>query len=275
MRSIWKVLLVVMLVGLIGLLMAGCSKKQAAQQQKQLPQITVASEIDYPPMEYVDPTTNTNQGFDIDLMNAIGQVEGFQPVFKNMGFDGIIAAVQTNNVDCAISAITITPDRAQSVDFSIPYYHSGLIIAVRADNNTIHSYNDLKGKELAAQIGTTGYDKSAEITSKDKIQAFDHIPEALMSVKNGSAVAMINDSEVTEYYVKQDPTDYKVVGDKLTSEFYGIAVPKNRSDLLQKINDGLNKLKASGEYNTLYQKWFGAAPESFLPGNPPQSTTTQ
>ena len=63
-------------------------------------------------MEYVDPTTNTNQGFDIDLMNAIGQVEGFQPVFKNMGFDGIIAAVQTNNVDCAISAITITPDRA-------------------------------------------------------------------------------------------------------------------------------------------------------------------
>ncbi len=63
--------------------------------------------------------------------------------------------------------------------------------------------------------------------------------------------------------MKQDPTDYKVVGEKLTSEFYGIAVPKNRSDLLQKINDGLNKLKASGEYNTLYQKWFGAAPEVF------------
>ena len=269
MRSIWKVLLVVMLVGLIGLLMAGCSKKQAAQQQ-QLPQVTVASEIDYPPMEYVDPTTNTNQGFDIDLMNAIGQVEGFQPVFKNMGFDGIIAAVQTNNVDCAISAITITPDRQQSVDFSIPYYHSGLIIAVRADNTTIHSYNDLKGQELAAQIGTTGYDKSVAITPTDKVKTFDHIPEALLEIKNGGAVAMINDSEVSAYYVKQDPSDYKLVGQPLTSEFYGIAVPKNRPDMLQKMNDGLNKLKASGEYVTLYQKWFGQSPEPFLPGQPPQ-----
>jgi glutamine transport system substrate-binding protein len=267
-RRFWTVLVIVMLVGLVGLLVAGCSKKQAAQPPQQLPQYKVASEIDYPPMEFVDPASNTNQGFDIDLMNAIGQVEGFQPVFTNMGFDGIIAAVQTNNVDMAISSITITPVRQTSVDFSIPYYHSGLIIAVRADNTTIKSYADLKGQPLAAQIGTTGYDKSKEIS--DKVKPFDHIPEALMDVKNGASVALINDLPVSAYYVKQDPKDYKLVGQPLTSEFYGIAVPKNRPEVLQKVNDGLNKLKASGEFATLYKKWFGRDPETYLPGEPPK-----
>jgi polar amino acid transport system substrate-binding protein len=257
-----------MLVGLVGLLVAGCSKNQAAQTQPQLPQYKVASEIDYPPMEFVDPATNSNQGFDIDLVNAIGQVEGFQPVFTNMGFDGIIAAVQTNSVDMAISAISITPERQQSVDFSLPYYHSGLIITVRKDNNTIKSFADLKGQALAAQIGTTGYDKSKEIS--DKVKPFDHIPEALMDIKNGASVALINDKPVSAYYVKQDPDDYKLVGQPLTSEFYGIAIPKNRPDVLQKINDGLNKLKASGQYAALYKKWFGQDPEPYLPGEPPK-----
>jgi polar amino acid transport system substrate-binding protein len=258
-----------MLVGVIGLLVAGCgSSNQAAQPQQQLPQYTVASEIDYPPMEYVDPATGNNAGFDVDLMNAIGQVEGFTPVFKNMGFDGIITAVQTNNVDCAISAISITPDRKQAVDFSLPYYQSGLVIAVRKDNTTIKSYADLKNQPLAAQIGSTGLDKSKAISNN--VTVFDHIPDALLDIKNGHTVALINDLPVSAYYVNQDPNDYKLVGEPLTSESYGIAVPKNRPDVLQKINDGLNKLKASGEYATLYKKWFGRDPQPYLPGQPPQ-----
>ncbi|MGD0152301.1 MAG: basic amino acid ABC transporter substrate-binding protein [Thermacetogeniaceae bacterium] len=270
MRSFWKVLLAVMLVGLIGLFVAGCSQKQAAQPQpqQQLPKYTIASEIDYPPLEFVDTQTNTNTGFDIDLMNAIGKVEGFEPVFKNMGFDGIIAAVQTNNVDAAISSITITDERAKSVDFSIPYYKSGLIIAVRKDNNDIKSFADLKGKKLVAQIGTTGLDKSKEIS--DSVKQFDHVPEALQEIKNGAAVALINDLPVSAYYVNMYPNDYKLVGDPLTSEFYGIAIPKNRPEIKQKIDDGLNKLKASGEYVTIYKKWFGRDPESYLPGEPPK-----
>jgi glutamine transport system substrate-binding protein len=265
-RSIWKVLLVLMLVGLIGLMVAGCGKKQAAQTQQ--PQYKVASEIDYPPLEFRDTSGNVT-GYDIDLMNAIGKVEGFTPVYQDMNFDGIIAAVESNSVDIGLSAFTITPDRQKMVDFSIPYYKSGLSIAVKADNTTIKSIADLKGQKIAAQIGTTGYDRAKAVPGAT-VKPFDHIPEALLDVKNGDTVALINDLPVSAYYMNMSPNDYKLVGDTLDSEYYGIVVAKNKPEILQQINDGLNKLKASGEFATIYKKWFGRDPEPYLPGQPPQ-----
>jgi len=267
-RRFWTVLVIVMLVGLVGLLVAGCSQKQAAQPQQQLPQYKVASEIDYPPFEFRD-TSGVVTGYDIDLMNAIGKVEGFQPVFQDMNFDGIIAAVEANSVDAGISAFSITPDREKTVNFSIPYYKSGLSIAVTANNNTIKSIDDLKGKRIAAQTGTTGYDRAKAVPGSTVVP-FDHVPEALMDVKNGDTVALINDLPVNLYYMKEDPGDFKLVGNTLDSEYYGIVVAKNRPQVLQQINDGLNKLKASGEFATIYKKWFGVDPEPYLPGQAPQ-----
>jgi len=270
-RNAWKVLLVVMLVGLISLLVAGCSQKQAAQQQpQQVPQYKIASEIDYPPFEFRDTAGNVT-GYDIDLMNAIGKVEGFQPVFQDMNFDGIIAAVQANSVDAGISAFSITADREQTINFSIPYYLSGLSIAVAANNTTINSIADLKGKRIAVQNGTTGMDRAKAVPGATVVP-FDHVPEALMDVKNGDAVALINDLPVNLYYMNQSPNTFKLAGPTLDSEPYGIVVAKNRPQVLQQINDGLNKIKASGEFVTIYQKWFGVAPQPYLPGQPPTTT---
>jgi polar amino acid transport system substrate-binding protein len=257
------------LIGLIGLLAAGCSQKTAVQ--KQLPQYKVASEIDYPPLEFRDTAGNIT-GFDIDLMNAIGKVEGFQPVYQDMNFDGIIAAVEANSVDIGLSAFTITKDRLQKVDFSTPYYRSGLSIAVAANNTTIKSIDDLKGQRIAAQNGTTGYDR-AKLVPGATVVPFDHVPEALMDVKNGHCVALINDLPVNLYYMNQSPNDYKLVGNTLDSEYYGIVVAKNRPQILNQLNDGLAKLKASGEFATIYQKWFGRAPEPYLPGWQPGVAT--
>ncbi len=268
MRRFWTVLVIVMLVGLVGLLAAGCSQKQAAQPQQQLPQYKVASEIDYPPFEFRD-TSGTVTGYDIDLMNAIGKVEGFQPVFQDMNFDGIIAAVEANSVDAGISAFSITTVREKTINFSIPYYKSGLSIAVTANNTTIKSIDDLRGKKIAAQTGTTGYDRAKDVPGSTVVP-FDHVPEALMDVKNGDTVALINDLPVNLYYMKADPGDFKLVGNTLDSEYYGIVVAKNRPQVLQQINDGLNKLKASGEFATIYKKWFGVDPEPYLPGQAPQ-----
>jgi polar amino acid transport system substrate-binding protein len=186
-----------------------------------------------------------------------------------MNFDGIIAAVEANSVDIGLSAFTITPDRQKMVDFSMPYYRSGLILAVSKNNNGIKSIDDLKGKTIAAQIGTTGYDRAKEVPGAT-VKPFDHIPEALLDVKSGDAAALINDLPVSAYYVNQSPNDYKLVGDTLDSEYYGIVVAKNKPQILQQINDGLNKLKASGEFATIYKKWYGRDPEPYLPGQPPQ-----
>lgn len=207
----------------------------------------------------------------MDLIRAVAKVEGFDIEIRDMGFDGIIAAVQTGNVDLALSAITITEERKKQVNFSIPYYQSGLIIAVRSDNNAIKSFEDLKGKRIAAQIGTTGAKFSHSIPGA-KVTEYDHITEAFMELKNGGADAVVNDFPVTAYYIKQSGgKDFKMVGDLMSSEYYGIAVPKDKDELLQKINDGLNKLKTSGEYAVIYRKWFNQDPPSFLPGEPPKS----
>lgn len=93
-------------------------------------------------------TGNGLEGFDIDLMNAIGKEVGLNIVFESMPFDGLIPALQSNTIDAAIGGITITPERAKSVRFSSPYFKAGLAIAVQQSNEVIKNYDDLKGKKL-------------------------------------------------------------------------------------------------------------------------------
>lgn len=272
MRTSWKMMLIGISLALIILLAAGCAKRQSAQEdrgtQQKLPQYTVASEFDYLPLEFVDPATNENTGFEIELMQAIGRAEGFEPVFRDTGFDDIVNAVQENRVDLGISAIVIEPELQRSVDFSVPYLKTGLIAAVAKDNDAIGSIDDLKGKPLVARVASTGADKCGELSSD--VKHVDYVPDALSEVKKGGAVAVIDNMPITAYYVNQSPNDFKLVGDLISPKHYGIAVAKNEPDLLAKVNDGLNKLEASGEYATLYKKWFGRDPEPYLPGDEPK-----
>ncbi|WP_406678524.1 basic amino acid ABC transporter substrate-binding protein [Moorella sp. ACPs] len=233
------------------------------------PKYTVALEATFAPFEFRDMKTGEFTGFDVDLIKAIGQVAGFDVEIKEMGFDGIITALQTNNVDLAISGISIDDERKKAVDFSIPYYQSGLVVAVKADNDTIKGFDDLKGKKIAVQIGTTGAKEAKKIPGA-KVTELDKVPDVFLELKNGGVDAVVNDLPVTAYYIQQGNKDIKIVGDVRSAEYYGIAVPKGKPEVLQKINDGLKALKASGQYAEIYKKWFGQDPPAFLPGEPPQ-----
>lgn len=233
------------------------------------PRYSVALEATFAPFEFRDMKTGEFTGFDIDLIKAIGQVEGFDVDIKEMGFDGIITALQTNNVDLAISGISIDDERKKAVDFSLPYYQSGLVVAVKTDNNTIKGFDDLKGKKIAVQINTTSAKEAKKIPDA-KVTELDKVPDMFLELKNGGVDAVVNDLPVTAYYIKQGNNDVKIVGDILSAEYYGIAIPKGKTEVLQKINDGLKTLKANGQYAELYKKWFGQEPPAFLPGEPPQ-----
>ncbi|MGB9793299.1 MAG: basic amino acid ABC transporter substrate-binding protein, partial [Thermacetogeniaceae bacterium] len=273
-KKVLMVLSIVILGSLGALLLAGCggSKQSSApaenKQTQQKPKYTVAMEASFAPFEFRDEKTGELKGFDVDLMNAIAKAEGFDVDYKDMGFDGIIASVQTGSVDMAISGISITDKRKEQVDFSLPYYMSGLAIAVSKDNNTIKSIKDLEGKRIAVQIATTGADYAAKIPGA-KITTFDHVTEALMEIKNGGADALINDYPVSYYYIKMNGNkDFKILKERITSEPYGIIVKKGNTKLLNMINDGLLKLKKSGEYAKIYKKWFDEEPPAYLPGEP-------
>lgn len=225
--------------------------------------LVVATEPAYPPFE-AQAAGGGYEGFDIDLFNAVGEATGLEIQFESLPFDGIIPALQAETVGAAISAMTITEERAQTVDFSRPYFKAGLAIAVQADNAEIASFDDLAGKKIAVQIGTTGADEAAKVDGAEVV-TFESAPLALQELSNGNADAVINDLPVTLYAIDEGGLEgIKVVGDLLTEEFYGIALPKG-SENLAKVNEGIAAIIADGTYGEIYQKWFDAEAPTDLP----------
>lgn len=220
--------------------------------------LTVATEPAFPPFEF-QADNGELQGFDIDLMNAIGETAGFEVQFESLPFDGIIPALQAGTVDAAISGMTITEERSQTVDFSRPYIKAGLAIAVQEENSEVTSIEDLEDRRIAVQIGTTGAEQAAEIPGAE-ISTFDSAPLALQELANGNVEAVINDAPVTLDAIASGNIDgLKVVGELVTTEFYGIALPKG-SENVEVINDALMTMMEDGTYAEIYQKWFGDEP---------------
>ncbi|MDD3364643.1 MAG: transporter substrate-binding domain-containing protein [Syntrophomonas sp.] len=221
----------------------------------------VASETTYPPFEFFQ--NGQYAGYDIDLIRAIGEAEGYDISIRPMGFDGLIPALQNGQADCVISAMSITHPRLQVVDASEPYFIDGLVVSVHKDNTNITGLEDLKGKKLGAEVGTTGMEACNDVKIMDpatEVKVFDSIGEAFMELEKGGVDAVISDWAITRYYCKTIGTKLKTLEDTFqpkTNEQYGIYVKKGNSNLLAMINDGLKKLKADGTMDQLKEKWFG------------------
>ncbi len=232
--------------------------------------IKVATEPTFPPFE-AKGTGGELVGFDIDLIKAVGQAAGMTVEFQSLPFDGMIPALQANTVDAAVAAMTITPERAQTISFSRPYFKAGLAIAVPQDNTTITNLDSLKGKNIAAQIGTTGAKKAKSISGA-QVREFDSAPLTLQELANGNVDAVIHDAPVILYAIKTgNIKGLKVVGELVTEEYYGIALPKN-SPNLNAINTALAKVISDGTYAQIYKKWFDSEPLK-LPEIAPASTS--
>lgn len=268
MKKVFKLLIVSLLIISLVAAVAGCGKtteppKQSAPQPAPAAKakIKVGSETTFPPFEMVDPKDNGKYiGFDIELIKAIGEAAGFDVEIVSLGFDGLIPAVQSGNIDMAVSAMTITDKRKEAVDFSDPYFDAGLKIAVLTKNDTIKTVDDLKGKRLGVQIGTTGAAYADDLKKKGvvkEIKTFNTIDLVFAELKKGGIDAVINDMPVTADYIKAGNADVKQVGDLLQGEQYGFAVKKGNKELLDKVNAGLKKVKESGKYQEIYNKYIG------------------
>jgi len=219
---------------------------------------TVGSEAGFPPFESIGEDGEL-VGFDIDLFNAIGEKTGKTIEFENLPFDSLIPALQGGTIDAAISGMTITEERAQTVDFSVPYFNAGLAIAVNEETTDIQNLDDLEGKRIAVQIGTTGA-ATAESVADAEVTTFENAPLALQELSNGNADAAINDAPATlDAIATGNIPGITVVGELLTEESYGIALPKG-SENAEAINAAIAEIKADGTYAELYRKWFDAEP---------------
>ena len=253
MKKVFMMLMAMVMV----VMMAGCGggDKKAAQAPKVL---KVGTEPTFAPIEFQKEGSTEFDGFDMDLVRAIGKQMNMKVEILNMGFDALIPAINAGNIDLAIAGMSITPDRQKAVDMSDPYYVAGLVVGVRKDDNALKGVNDLNNKGIAVQIGTTGAERAAKVPGA-KVKNFNTNAEVFLELKNKGVDAVIIDKPVAEYFLATGGgKDYaKIVGDTMEAESYGISLKKN-SPLTKEINKALLDLKKNGEYDKLYEKWFGA-----------------
>lgn len=218
--------------------------------------IKVGMNAEYPPFEFVDESGNI-VGFDVDLINALAERAGFDVELVNTKWDGIFAALAAGEFDVVCSAVTITEERSQIVDFTDPYFNAGQSIAVRADNDEIQSVEDLKGKRIGVQLGTTGDIEASKIEGAE-VKRYEEITIAFQALANGDVDAVINDTPTSAAIIKANPElNAKLVGEPFTDEWYGIAVNKNKPEIRDALNKALKEIKEDGTYDKIYKKWFG------------------
>lgn len=217
-----------------------------------------ATNPEYPPFEYVE--NEAVVGYDVDLINAIGAKIGveFQP--ESMAFDAVVSAVQTNKDMIGLSGISITEERKLSIDFSDGYIDAGLVVIMKADAGYA-SADDLKGKLIGVQLGTTSDFKAEEITGASNVQTYSSFINAVLDLQGNQIDAVIVDGPVGQAILASlnDPSLVIADIDLGAADWYGIAVNKQNPELLEKINAALAELKAEGFMDTLAAKYFGAA----------------
>jgi peptide/nickel transport system substrate-binding protein len=245
--------------------LAATYKAAAPEAPAKVTKIRVGTNAEYPPFEFVDETGRI-VGFDPDLMAAIAKAAGFEVEWVNTRWDGIFVALASGEFDAVMSAATITEERKQTVDFSDPYFNAGQVLSVKI-GSPYQTPADLAGKKIGVQLGTTG-DIWATENTQAEIVRYDEVTLAFQALANGDVDAVIADGPTSVEIIKANPEmNIQVVGEPFTEEYYGIAVNKNKPEVLAAINAGLKAVKESGEYNKIYEKWFGkpeaqpAAPE--------------
>jgi ABC-type amino acid transport substrate-binding protein len=221
---------------------------------------TVASNVAYPPFEF-SPRKGP-RGFDIDLMNEIGKRAGFEVEYEKVQFDSILRGLNADLFDAAISAMTITKQREQQIDFSEPYFNADQALLV-VSQSEIQTVGDLADAPVGVQAGSTGQIEAKELLDGGQIgeiKPYRTIGEAFTALKDGEVEGVIYDLSAAHKKVVEGDGKIRFVEPVPTGEQYGIAFPKD-SPLIDPVNQALAEIKDDGTYEKLYKKWIGMPPE--------------
>ncbi len=237
---------------LIATLLASISLSAAAAQT-----IRFATEASYFPFESMNDK-NEIVGFDVDLANALCKEIDATCTFTNQAFDSLIPSLKFRRFDAVMAGMDITPEREKQVLFTNAYYDNSALFV--GQKGKVASIDQLKGKKVGVQNGTTHQkfinDKHPEITTVP----YDSYQNAKLDLQNGRIDAVFGDTAVVTEWLKSNDK-LAAVGDKVTDKDYfgtglGIAVRQGNTELQQKFNTALDKVKKDGTYENIYNKWF-------------------
>lgn len=229
--------------------------------------VVMGADTNYPPFEF--PADGGGfQGFDVDLMNAIGEKMGMKFEFKTYNFDSLIAGLKTGtDFDMVTSAWTIKPEREKEVDFSMPYFRTALGFAVPTDS-ALASYKDLKaGDVISVQLGSSAVDWVKTNLPGVEVKPFADTLDCFNALAAGDVIAVIQDLPAAVEIVKDPARKAKIAEEIAVEEYFGMGFAKNDKGAAMKadIEKALLEVVADGTYTEIYKKWFMTEP-TFVPG---------
>jgi len=226
------------------------------ERVKQAGKIVIGVDDNFPPMEYRDDNGEL-VGFDVDLSKEIEKALGVKMEWMPTDWNGVIIALNSKKFDMILSSMSITEERAKSVNFTDPYLYGSQMIVVRGDNKEINSSKDLKGKIVGVQLGSTSEEAARKIDGIREIKTYSQYPEAFADLSIGRTDAVVVDGMVGGYFLTKNPGNYRILDEELVKEPVGIAFRKEDVELRNAVNDVINELKQNGKLRELSLKWFG------------------
>ncbi|WP_043932848.1 transporter substrate-binding domain-containing protein [Bacillus sp. EB01] len=256
-----KGLVLFLAMALVISIIAACGSSEdntnggGAEEKKTL---TMATSADYPPFEYID-TKKSDEiiGFDVDLAKALGEKLGYEIEVKDMDFNSLVQALKSGQADLVLAGMTPTEKRKKNVDFSDIYYTASHLIVTK--DSSITKLEDLEGKTVGVQLGSIQSDKAKELQKEVdfKIEDRNRIPDLIQEIKSGRFDAAIIEDTVAKGFIEnEEGFSGFTISENPEEAGSAIAFAKD-SELTDKFNAELKKMKENGELDKLVVKWFG------------------
>lgn len=247
------------LVVLVALAVTFPLRGQASAVEK----LRVGMELSYPPFETIDPRGKPT-GVSVRLAEALGKHLGREVVIENIAFDGLIPALKTGRIDCIISSMTATPERARSISFSEPYLKTGLALLV-GGRSPVRSAEDLDapGRTVAVKKGTTGHQYAVSSLKKAKVLVLDKENAAVLEVTQGKADAFIYDSLSVWQNQRRHPDTTRAVLQPFREESWAVGLRPGDTDLRNRINGFLEEFRRDGGFERLGDEFLPEVKKAF------------
>ena len=244
-----KKILALVMVAVLAIAMVACG----APTEKDV--LTMGTNAAFPPYEFVDENNNV-AGIDAEIAAAVAEKLGMELEIKDMAFDSLITAVSSGAVDVVLAGMTVTPEREESVNFS-ESYATGIQVVIVKEDSAIATIDDLAGKKIGVQTGTTGDIYCAGDYGEDAVARYDNGALAVAALQNGQVDCVVIDNEPAKAFVAANE-GLKILDTEYITENYAAAIAKENTELLEKFNAALAELKAEGKLDEIIGKYIKA-----------------
>lgn len=259
-----KKILALAVVGVMAISMAACGSSNgdaskgndssSTAESKDSNTLVMATNAAFPPYEYYEGEKIV--GIDADIAQAIADKLGMTLRIDDMDFNSIITAVQSGKVDMGMAGMTVTEDRLKNVNFT-DSYATGVQVIIVNDGSDITGPDDLEGKKIGVQEGTTGHIYCSDDYGEDNVIAYTTGANAVEALKTGKVDCVVIDNEPAKEFVAAN-TGLKILDTEYVKEDYAIAVGKDNEELLDKVDKALNELKEDGTVQQIVDKYIKA-----------------